>query len=202
MLVCAFLLAGLAIADRTIAWMIGQYPTSAALWELRFEYLRPIGVFHDIAVRNLGSVPVGAFNLAALGAALAVGLGALSPIRLVRALSCHLLLGAALVIAVYSFDPGEGIYAEVGVPSGGYLLFGALLVVLTAIKCASAHAEYVGWNPASSPAARRAKRALARLGAAGRGIVAELLDQAMPTPSRAQAIFVRARRASRTGVVR
>ena len=85
----AFLLSGLAIADRTVAWMLGEFPTSAALWELRFEYLRPIGVFHDIAVQNLGDVGVGSFNIAAIAAAVIVAFGALSGIRLARAVSNH-----------------------------------------------------------------------------------------------------------------
>src|SRR5687767_7887304 len=105
----AFLLSGLAIADRTVAWMLGEFPTSAALWELRFEYLRPIGVFHDIAVQSLGDVGVGPFNIAAAMIALLVALCALSRIRLVRAVACHILLAAALVVAIYSIDPGEGI---------------------------------------------------------------------------------------------
>ena len=37
------------------------------------------------------------------------------------------LLAAALVIAVYSFDPGWGIHARFGVPSDGYLLIGLLM---------------------------------------------------------------------------
>ena len=160
----AFLLSGLAIADRTVAWMLGQFPTSAALWELRFEYLRPISVFHDIAVRHLGEVGIGSFNLAAGLAALIVILGAVSGIRLARALSNHVLLAAALVIAVYSFDPGEGIHARVGVPSDGYLLIGLLMTVGTAFLCASSHCEYMGWRPASSRAIRRMRTELARLG--------------------------------------
>ena len=149
--------------------MLGEFPTSAALWELRFEYLRPIGVFHDIAVQYLGDVGVGTFNIAAGVAALIVAFGALSGIRLARAVSSHVLLAAALVVAVYSVDPGEGIYARVGVPSDGYLLIGLLLTVGAAFMCAASHCEYLGWNPASSRVVRRVKSEMVRaLPAAGR----------------------------------
>ena len=192
----AFLLSGLAITDRTVAWMLGEFPTSAALWELRFEYLRPIGVFHDIAVQHLGDVGVGSFNIAAGVAALIVVFGALSGIRLARAVSNHLLLAAALVVAVYSMDPGEGIYARVGVPSHGYLLIGLLLTVGAAFMCASSHCEYLGWNPASSRVVRRAKSEMVvrclQLGERA----AEALDQVFPA-GRAQAILVRVRRGNR-----
>ena len=192
----AFLLSGLAITDRTVAWMLGEFPTSAALWELRFEYLRPIGVFHDIAVQYLGDVGVGSFNIAAGVAALVVAFGALSGIRLARAVSNHVLLAAALVVAVYSMDPGEGIYARVGVPSDGYLLIGLLLTVGAAFMCASTHCEYLGWSPASSRVVRRVMNEMAvrclQLGERA----AEALDQAFPA-GKAQAILVRVRRGNR-----
>ncbi len=176
--------------------MLGEFPTSAALWELRFEYLRPIGVFHDIAVQYLGDVGVGSFNIAAGVAALVVAFGALSGIRLARAVSNHVLLAAALVVAVYSMDPGEGIYARVGVPSDGYLLIGLLLTVGAAFMCASSHCEYLGWNPASSRVVRRVKSEMAvrclQLGERA----AEALDQAFPA-GKAQAILVRVRRRNR-----
>lgn len=193
----AFLLSGLAIADRTVAWMLGQFPTSAALWELRFEYLRPISVFHDIAVQHLGEVGIGSFNLAAGLVALAVILGTVSGIRLARALSNHVLLAAALMIAVYSFDPGEGIYARVGVPSDGYLLIGLLMTVGAAFLCASSHCEYIGWHPASSHVVCRLKSEWARLGAHVSEHAAEALDQLFPA-GKSQAILVRARRGNRT----
>jgi hypothetical protein len=192
----AFLLSGLAITDRTVAWMLGEFPTSAALWELRFEYLRPIGVFHDIAVQHLGDIGVGSFNIAAGVAALFVAFGALSGIRLARAVSSHVLLAAALVVAVYSMDLGEGIYARVGVPSDGYLLIGLLLTVGAALMCASSHCEYLGWNPASSHVVRRVKTELVRLSSALGDRVAEAFHQAFPT-GKAQAILVRVRHRNR-----
>jgi hypothetical protein len=196
----AFLLSGLAIADRTVAWMLGEFPTSAALWELRFEYLRPIGVFHDIAVQNLGDVGVGPFNIAAGLAALIVAVGALSGIRLARALSNHALLAAALVVAVYSVDPGEGIYATVGVPSGGYLVIGLLLTAGAAFLCASSHFEYIGWSPASSRVVRRTKSEMVALCQQLGERAAEALT--FPAAGKAQAIVVRARRGTRTNTAR
>ena len=194
--VSAFLLSGLAIADRTVAWMLGQFPTSAALWELRFEYLRPIGVFHDIAVQSFGDVGVGPFNIAAGLAALIVAVGALSGIRLVRALSNHALLAAALVVAVYSVDPGEGVYARVGVPSDGYLWIGTLLTIGAAFMCASSHCEYIGWSPASSRVVRRLKTELIRLGLQLGDRAVDALDEFFPAAGKAQAILVRVRRAN------
>lgn len=186
----ALLLSGLAIADRTAAWLLGQFPTSAALWELRLEYLRPIGVFHDIAVQTLGEVGVGGFNIAAGLAALLVIFGSVSGIRLARALSNHVLLAAALVVAIYSGDPGEGIYAPVGVPSGGYLLIGLVLSLGAALMCASSHCEYLGWHPASSRPVRRLRAELGRLGAE---MNERIPDAMLPAAGRSQAVFVRAR---------
>lgn len=191
----ALLLSALAIADRTVAWMLGQFPTSAALWELRFEYLRPIGVFYDIAARYLGyDVSPGSFNIVAGLAALVVVLGAVSGIRLARAISNHILLAAALVVAVYSVDPGEGAYATVGMPSNGYLFIGLLLTVGMAFACASSHCEYLGWRPASSRFVRRARIELMRLGVQLGERIADVLDQTFPAGGKTQTILVRARR--------
>lgn len=200
--VSVLLLSGLAITDRTVAWMLGEFPTSAALWELRFEYLRPIGVFHDIAVQHLGNVGVGTFNIAAGVAALIVAFGALSSIRLARAVSSHVLLAAALVVAVYSMDPGEGTYARVGVPSEGYLLIGLLLTVGAAFMCASSHCEYIGWSPASSRVVRRVRTELIRFGVQLGERTAGALNQTFPVAGKTQAVSVRARRGNSTNSIR
>jgi hypothetical protein len=199
--VSALLLSGLAIADRTVAWMLGEFPTSATLWELRFEYLRPISVFHDIAVQHLGNVDVGAFNIATALTALIVMLGAVSGIRLARAVSNHILLAAAVVVAIYSMDPGEGIYARVGVPSDAYLAIGLFLTIGAAFMCASSHCEYMGWRPASSLAMRRVRIGLNRLGAQASDRIAEILDQTFPVAGKAQTILVRARRRNRVSPI-
>jgi hypothetical protein len=185
------LLAGLVLADRLIAWMIGEFPTSATLWQLRFEYLRPIGVFYDIALINLGQVSSLWFGAAVFAFALTIGIASLSGVRLARALSSHALLGAALVLTVYSVDPGEGIYARVGVPSTAYLWIGALLSIATAAMCVRAHAEYVGWQPGSSRIVRRAitlsLQVHAQLAQALGGVVDQIARaqfSAQPTPVR------------------
>ena len=171
------LLAGLALADRLVAWMIGEFPTSAALWQLRFEYLRPIGVFHDIALVNFGQMSPLWFSAAVAVFALAVGIAALSGVRLARALSSHVLLAAALVLTVYSMDPGEGTYARVGVPSGTYLWIGALLSIAAATLCARAHAEYVGWRPGSSRMMRHAIALSRQMRARLSQAMGEVVDQ-------------------------
>jgi hypothetical protein len=186
MLGSALLLSGLAAADRTIVWMIGEFPTSAALWQLRFEYLRPIGVFYDIVTLRFGLMSIAEFNALALLLGLIVGGAAMSTIRLARAVSYHVLLGAALVVTVYSIDPGEGTYAQVGVPSSGYVAIGSLLAMAAATMCARAHAEYIGWRPASSRIVLRlkaaARRRLENLGE----LVLAPLNQAIPSPHKAQ----------------
>lgn len=199
----AVLLSGLAIADRTVAWMLGEFPTSAALWELRFEYLRPMGVFYDIAAQYLGyDVGVGIFNIAAGLAALIVAAGALSGIRLARAVSNHALLAASLVLAVYSVNPGEGVYAMYGMPSDGYLLTGLVLTACAVVMCAASHCEYLGWSPASSRIVRRLRIGFLRLRLELGARAAEILEQALPAAGKAQAIVVHARRTNTTNPVR
>src|SRR5262245_61786055 len=89
------LLSALAIADRLTAWLIGEFPTFVPWWQLRFEFLRPIGVYYDMVERNYGAVSPRDFSLLALGVAVVVAAGVLSRIRLARALSCHLTFGVA-----------------------------------------------------------------------------------------------------------
>lgn len=156
------LLTGLALADRLVAWLIGEFPASAALWQLRFEYLRPVGVFHDIAVTNLGDISMAWFGLAVVLCGLVVALGAVSRIRVVRALSYHLLLGIALALTVFSLGPSAGIFTKVGAPSALYVMIGLLLSVSAAILCILTHAEYVGWTPRNSLLRRRITARVAR----------------------------------------
>lgn len=196
----SLLLASLVMFDRLIAWMIGQFPTSAALWQLRFEYLRPIGVFHDIAVMNVGNISVAAFNVLAALLALVVGLAAVSRIRLARAVACHVLLAAAAVLTVYSVDPGAGIYARVGVPSQSYVLLGLVLAAPAAFMCASVHAEYAGWHFGASRLARGLQRLRLRI----RERAFELAASTIPAAKgeTVQAIPVQARAAKRAGTQR
>jgi hypothetical protein len=170
------LLSFLALADRVTAWLIGEFPASAALWQLRFEFLRPIGVYYDFAVLCLGRVSSASFCLMAAVAALAVAVGVLSRIRLLRAMSCHALLGCAAMLWACSLTYHEGVYAPAGVPSSGYALFGALLALPAAILCLGIHAEYVGWSPANSIAMRRSRIAVRRMRRRADGALSDLLD--------------------------
>jgi hypothetical protein len=148
------LLAGLAVADRLAAWLIGEFPTSAVLWQLRFEFLRPIAVFYDLATVHLGTLsPLGFSASVAIAAALIVT-GALSRIRLARAVSFHAPLIGSLVLIVYSLDPTT-VYAAVGFPSSSYAFLGGALALPILGSCLKIHAEYVGLGQAFADATRR-----------------------------------------------
>lgn len=149
------LLTGLALADRVSAWLIGAFPSSATVWQLRFEYLRPIGVFHDLAVASLGQISAVSFSLAAVLCGLAVALCAVSNVRVVRALAYHVLLGTALALTVFSLGPSAGIYSKVGSPSVPYVVIGLLQSASAALLCVFAHAEYMGWTPRYAHLRRR-----------------------------------------------
>src|SRR6185369_2840170 len=123
------LLAGLALADRFAAWLIGEFPASGLFWQLRFEYLRPIGVYYDLAVLNLGQVSLLEFSGLVLAAAGLLVAGMLSRIRLLRAVVCHLVCGIAVILWVNSLEYRQGIYAPAGSPSASYAFIGALLTL-------------------------------------------------------------------------
>jgi hypothetical protein len=156
------LLTGLALADRMSAWLIGVFPSSAMVWQLRFEYLRPIGVFHDIAVANLGQISAPWFGVVTVLCGLAVTLCAVSSVRVARALAYHVLLGTALALTVFSLGPSAGIYSNVGAPSAMYVVIGLLLSASTAMLCVFAHAEYMGWTPRYALLQRRLTTRVAR----------------------------------------
>src|SRR5262245_57232575 len=148
-------LSGLAVADRFAAWLIGEFPTSAALWQLRFEYLRPIGVYYDYVVLAAGHISEPFFCMVALALAVLIAASAVSRVRLLRAIAYHLLCGLALILWVCSLEYHEGIYAPAGVPSALYVFIGAALALLAGALCLTVHAEYLGWNPAASVTVRR-----------------------------------------------
>ena len=158
------LLSGLAVADRVFAWLIGTFPAEALLWHIRFEYLRPIAVYHDVVALNLGSWSPWSFSLLVAAAGALIAAGALSGIRLARAVSCHLLLIAAVILAVLCFDSGLVVrdHALVGTPSEPYFLIGVLLASIAAGLCLRIHAEYMGLDLARSRLVRRARSAALR----------------------------------------
>jgi len=108
----------------------------------------------------------------------------LSPIRLARALSCHLLLGAALVLSVMSWHPGPALraHAQVGMPSEPYAMLGIVFALTAAALCLRIHAEYIGWNPASSRTLRRLRIATLRFRLDLGASVADLVEQLSPAP--------------------
>jgi hypothetical protein len=171
------LLAGLALADRFAAWLIGEFPTSGLLWQLRFEYLRPIGVYYDLATLSLGQVSLLGFCGAVLVAAGLIGVGIFSRIRLLRALACHLVCGISAILWACSLEYHEGIYAPAGGPSASYAFIGAILALPAAALCVGIHAEYIGWNPANSTALRRSKIAARRARRYIDARISDLIDQ-------------------------
>lgn len=192
------LLSGLAVADRVTAWLIGQFPTYVPLWQLRFEFLRPIGVYYDMVERNFGGLSPADFSVLAFASAALIGAGVVSRNRLARALSCHLTFGVAAVLAYLSWDPGVAMrsHAEVGMTSQPYAILGMVLAALTAGLCLRIHAEYFGWNPTSSRAFQRARVAVLRLRSKLVPSLADLIDQpnSMSTHERTSLVTVRAAR--------
>ncbi len=158
------LLSGLTVADRLFAWLIGAFPAEALLWHIRFEYLRPIAVYHSIAERSFGSWSPWSFSLVVAAAGALIALSVLSGIRLARAVSCHLLLIAGVVLAVLCFDSALVVrdHALVGTPSEPYFLIGVLLASIAAGLCLRIHAEYMGLDLARSRLVRRTRSAALR----------------------------------------
>jgi hypothetical protein len=195
------ILAGLAVADRLVAWLIGEFPSSAALWQLRFEYLRPIGVFYDIASVRLGGMSGVEFSAFLLIASAALVAGAMSPIRLVRASSLHILLVSCLALCTYSLDVID-LSGGIGSPSSSYAFLGATIALPILGICLRIHVEYMGLSPVSSRSVRRflvvARRTRDKLPE----MLVGLLEPFVPATSRLQVVlarrsFVRDRRSRR-----
>ncbi|HET6156712.1 MAG TPA: hypothetical protein VFE34_00065 [Dongiaceae bacterium] len=189
------LLSTLAVADRATAWLIGEFPTYVPFWRLRFEFLRPIGVYYDMVERNFGGMSPGTFSLLALFAAALIGAGVVSRIRLARALACHLTFGVAAILGFMSWDPGFAMrsHAQVGMTSEPYAMLGMLLALIAAGLCLRIHAEYVGWNPASSRSYRRARIKLLRLRSHLGGTIADVIDRLGPATAGARTAPITAR---------
>lgn len=147
------ILAGLAVADRFTAWLIGEFPTSGLLWHIRFEFLRPVGVYYDVVEQQFGSIAPATFSAITLLAAALVCAGVMSRIRLARAISCHALLIAALILTAMSWTTYG--YAFFGMQSRSYELLGLMLSLIAGALCLRIHMEYAGWNPALSRIVQR-----------------------------------------------
>lgn len=184
------LLSGLALADRLAAWMIGKFPTSAALWELRFEYLRPIGVFYDVASARLGTISGLEFSALLLVTSAALVGGALSPFRLLRASCLHAVLVSCLVLCAYSLELIE-LAGAVGSPSSSYALLGAVLALPILGICLRIHAEYMGLNLASSRSVKRFSEAARRTRHSLAEMLVGLLEPFVPATGRLQVVLTR-----------
>lgn len=183
------LLSGLAIADRFTAWLIGEFPTSSLLWHIRFEYLRPIAVYYHLAEFNLGSWSPWNFSMLVIAAGALIAGCALSRVRLARAVSYHMLLGAAAALVVLCFDSGLSIQprAVIGTPSEPYFVLGGMLASIAAALCLRIHAEYVGWNPGSLRVVRRLRLSVAAIRSNIEAAVIDIIEQLSPAPSRSRA---------------
>lgn len=183
------ILAGLSVADRFTAWLIGEFPSSAALWQLRFEYLRPIAVYHDLAELSFGSWSPWSFSTVVITAGAVIASGALSRVRLARAISYHLLFGAAGALVVLCFDSDLSIRsrAVIGTPSEPYFLLGSLLATIAATLCLRVHAEYIGWRPSSLRIVRNLRMSVAGVRSSIASVVIEVIEQLGLTPSQSGA---------------
>src|ERR1044071_200008 len=76
------LLSGLAVADRIAAWLIGAYPTYSLFWQLRFEFLRPIGAYYDLVAWHFTESSPAMFSAAVLVIGALIAGGVVSRIRL------------------------------------------------------------------------------------------------------------------------
>ena len=189
------LLSSLAVADRVTAWLIGQFPTYVPLWQLRFEFLRPIGVYYDMVERNFGGLSPADFSVLAFASAALIGAGVVSRIRLARAVSCHVTFGVATVLAYLSWDPGVAMrsHAEVGMTSQPYAILGIALAAISAGLCLRIHAEYAGWNPSNSRAFRRVRVTALRLRSNFLVSIGDFVDQLSPMPRRVRTAMIVAR---------
>src|ERR1044071_7110391 len=76
------LLSGLAVADRAAAWLIGAYPTYSLFWQLRFEFLRPVGAYYDLVAWHFTAFSPAMFSAAVLVIGALIAGGVVSRIRL------------------------------------------------------------------------------------------------------------------------
>ena len=103
---------------------------------------------------NLGVISPTSFSAAVVIAASLVVAGAMSKVRLAKALSLHGLLAGVVVLSVYSIDMDVG-YVPVGYPSSSYALLGAALALPILGSCLKIYGEYLNWSLADTKAFRR-----------------------------------------------
>lgn len=139
---CLTTLVSLSLADRLVAWLIGAFPSTAILWQIRFEYLRPIAVYYDYVAMLFGGVSPVLFGAALIALSILIAFGSQSRILLVRALCWHALLAAALILVVCSVDLPKDLHAPAGTISAPYAMLGGLLSVPVALMCLRVHVEF------------------------------------------------------------
>lgn len=137
---CLAILVSLSLADRLVAWLIGAYPSAAILWQIRFEYLRPVGVYYDYMAMISGGVSPVQFAGIVIALAILVAAGAQSRILLVRALCWHGLLAAALLLLASSWP---GMEAPAGHVSTPYAILGGILSLPLALMCLRLHIAFL-----------------------------------------------------------
>jgi hypothetical protein len=137
---CLAILVGLSVLDRLVAWLIGAFPSTAILWQIRFEYLRPIAVYYDYVAMLFGGVSPILFGSAMIAAAILIAIGSQSRILLVRALCWHALLAAALVLVACSMP--SDIQAPAGSISTPYAMLGGILSLPLAAMCVRLHIAF------------------------------------------------------------
>ena len=139
---CLTTLVSLALTDRLVAWLIGAFPSTAILWQIRFEYLRPIAVYYDYVAMVFGSgVSPLLFGVAMIAVSVLIAIGSQSRVLLVRALCWHVLLATALVLVVCSMP--SDIQAPAGTISAPYAMLGGILSLPLALMCLRLHIEFL-----------------------------------------------------------
>lgn len=139
---CLTTLVGLSLADRLVAWLIGAFPSTAILWQIRFEYLRPIAVYYDYVAMLFGGVSPVLFGAAMIATSILIAIGSQSRVLLVRALCWHALLAAALVLVLCSVDLPSDIHAPAGTTSTPYAMLGGILSLPLAAMCLRLHIAF------------------------------------------------------------
>jgi hypothetical protein len=137
---CLATLVGLSLADRLTAWLIGAFPSTGILWQIRFEYLRPIAVYHDYVVMLFGSVSPVLFAAAMIAISILIGIGAQSRVLLVKAGCWHALLAAALLLVACSIP--SDIQAPAGSISTPYAMLGGILSLPLVAMCLRLHIAF------------------------------------------------------------
>jgi hypothetical protein len=172
---CLTTLVSLSLADRLVAWLIGAFPSTAILWQIRFEYLRPIAVYYDYVAMLFGGVSPVLFGAAMIAVSILIAIGSQSRVLLVRALCWHALLAAALLLVACSMP--SDIQAPAGTISTPYAMLGGILSLPLAVMCLRLHVAFFR-APAPARPAKQSSLASSATGAIRR--VGSLISAPQP----------------------